>query len=132
ESFFYYRLLQTKPWRSETELSGPYNSYRKHYLSLFPHEAEKLIEESRSYIRQKTSQFENQLTSIIDSHMQSLQQQTALPNADIIKLQLDNFKKLPHVISQSAISHLPEDQYKAITVLSNLMGSRNKQWPYFF
>ena len=32
ESFFYNRLLQTKSWRSEDELSGPYDSYREHYL----------------------------------------------------------------------------------------------------
>jgi len=32
ESFFYNRLLQIKSWRSEDELSGPYDSYREHYL----------------------------------------------------------------------------------------------------
>ena len=34
ESFFYHRLLQTKSWRSEEELLGPYASYREHYLSM--------------------------------------------------------------------------------------------------
>src|SRR6185312_5097640 len=30
------------------------------------------------------------------------------------------------------ITDLPEDQYRAITVLTNMMGSRNNQWPYYF
>src|SRR6185436_18117551 len=74
----------------------------------------------------------HQFTSIIDSLLQSLQQHISLPNVDIIKFQLDSLKKLPPVISNSSIAYLPEDQYKAITTLSNVMGSHNNQWPYFF
>lgn len=99
---------------------------------MFPHEAQLLQEETRSYINRTISHFQHQFTSIIDSLLQSLQQHISLPNVDIIKFQLDSLKKLPPVISNSSIAYLPEDQYKAITTLSNVMGSHNNQWPYFF
>jgi len=132
ESFFYYQLLRKRPWRSEEELLRPHNTYREHYLSMFPNEAEVLREETRSYISRQISHFEFQFASIIDSHLQAIQQQSAIPNIDIIEFQLNNLKKLPYIIPPSSITHLPEDQYKAITILSNMMGSGNRQWPYYF
>ncbi|CAG8663986.1 3394_t:CDS:1, partial [Paraglomus occultum] len=76
--------------------------------------------------------FEHQFATIIDSHLQSIQQQVNLTNIDIVKLQLSALQKLPHITPYTSITDLPEDQYKAITALTNMMGSRNNQWPYYF
>ncbi|CAG8491664.1 8488_t:CDS:2 [Paraglomus occultum] len=77
--------------------------------------------------------FEHQFAAIIDSHLQSVQQSMQrLPNVNIIRLQLSALKKLPHITPHTSIADLPNDQYKAITVLTNMMGSHRNQWPYFF
>ncbi|CAG8621554.1 10893_t:CDS:1, partial [Paraglomus occultum] len=89
-------------------------------------------EETRSYISQLTTHLEHQFTSIVDSHLQTLQQEISITNIDIIKYQLNMLKRLPHITPCIAGTDLPQDQYNAITVLSNMMGSRNNQWPYYF
>jgi len=45
---------------------------------------------------------------------------------------LSALQKLPHITSHTSIADLPDDQYNAITVLTNMMGARNNQWPYYF
>ena len=45
---------------------------------------------------------------------------------------MNALKKLPHITPRVASTDLPRDQYEAITVLLNMMGSRNNQWPYYF
>ena len=89
-------------------------------------------EQTRLYIAQITTHFEHQFATIIDSHLQSIQQQVNLTNIDILKFQLSALQKLPHIAPHTSITDLPEDQYRAITVLTNMMGSRNNQWPYYF
>jgi len=132
ETYYYYKLLQTGSWRSEEELLGPFTYYRDRYFSMFPNELQTIREETRSYISRLTTQLEHQFTSIVDSHLQSLQQEIHLTNIDIIQCQLNALKRLPHITPCIAGTNLPQDQYNAITVLTNMIGSRSNQWPYYF
>jgi len=99
---------------------------------MFPNETLLMREQTRSYIAQITAHFEHQFATIIDSHLQSIQQQVNLTNIDILKFQLSALQKLPHIAPHTSITDLPEDQYRAITVLTNMMGSRNNHGHIIF
>jgi len=125
--------LETRPWRSEEELLNNFDSYREHYLSLFPDQAEQFRDNVRSYITQRKLQLTLQFGTLIDSLIQTLQREITVNNIDIIKHQLDKLKKLPPPLSPNLTISLPPEQYKIMNILTNVMGSKtNKQYPFFF
>ena len=69
---------------------------------MFPNELQTMREETRSYISGLITHLGHQFTSIVDSHLQSLQQEIALTNIDIIKYQLNALKRLPRITPHAA------------------------------
>jgi len=133
ETYFYHLLLETRPWRSEDEIRGNFDSYQEHYLSLFPDEAEQFQNNVRSYITQRKLQLTLQFGTLVNSLIQTLQREITINNIDIIKHQLDKLKKLPPPSSRNIAITLPLEQYRIMNILTNIMGSRtNKQYPFFF
>jgi hypothetical protein len=43
EKYFYQQLLLQKPWRSEEQIKGPYQTYREHHAVLFPQQHQRAI-----------------------------------------------------------------------------------------
>ncbi|CAG8630223.1 6032_t:CDS:2, partial [Paraglomus occultum] len=102
EPYFYQQLLRQRSWRSEAELRGPYESYREHYLSLFPEQRSEMLTES------------------------TLEHEITYFNIDVIKHQLDHLKIILPTTPPQLMINLPEDQYKVMNVLTNKLEHRSK------
>jgi len=70
---------------------------------------------------------------MLDRLLQSLNNQLTTNISEIIRIQLDNLKILPHVYPETAMLELPHDQYHVLSTISMYMGkSNNRKWPYYF
>jgi len=132
ELYFYHRLLETRSWRSEDELSNNFDAYREHYLSLFPNESEQYRQNIRSYLTQTQLQHTSQFGVLVNSLLQTLEREITINNLDIIKFQLNNLQILPTPSLDNMTITLPTEQYKIMNILTNLMGSRTSRQHRFF
>ncbi|CAI2182092.1 15981_t:CDS:2 [Funneliformis geosporum] len=59
---------------------------------------------------------------MLDRLLQSLHQELSTTIQDIIRLQLENIKMLLHLLPETAILDLPEDQYYVLSTISSYFG----------
>jgi len=133
ESYFYQLLLRLKSWRSEDELRGSYQSYREHYLSLFPEQRTEIQSHIATNIERYQFQRTHQFNQILDDLLNRLQIEIANFNVDAVKLQLNHLKFISPIMPRQLMIDLPEDQYYVMNILTNRLGNQsNKKYPYYF
>ncbi|CAI2186623.1 6955_t:CDS:2 [Funneliformis geosporum] len=64
---------------------------------------------------------------MLDRLLQSLHQKLPTIIQDIIRLQLENIKMLSHLLPETAILDLPEDQYYVLSTISSYLGPNDGQ-----
>ena len=134
ELYFYQQLLLKVPTRSELNYrNGPNETYREKFLSLFPNYLTELQNQIINTHQSQITYFNNQFIEMLDQLLQSLNNQLTTNISEIIRIQLDNLKILPHVYPETAMLELPHDQYHVLSTISMYMGkSNNRKWPYYF
>jgi len=133
EPYFYQQLLHQRSWRNETEMYGPYQTYRDHYLSLFPEQRLEMYTETTAHMQHYHLQLTNRFAQLLDDLLSKLQNEINYLNVDVIKLQLDHLKIISPITPPQLMVNLPEDQYKIMDILTNKLGNQsNKKYPYFF
>jgi DNA replication protein DnaC len=123
EAFFYALLLEKNSWRSEKEIHGRYQSYREHFIQLYPEEYEIVITQQRlaqhTHELQYVALYEELVNTIIEHGEKKLQK--------IISNQLTTLRRLPPRMSFSSDQrydptlHMGADQYLAFSTLSNAL-----------
>ena len=134
ELYFYQQLLLKVSTRSELDYkNGPNETYREKFLSLFPNYLTELQNQIVNTHQSQITYFNNQFIEMLDRLLQSLNNQLTTNISEIIRVQLDNLKILPHVYPETAMLELPHDQYHVLSTISMYMGkSNNRKWPYYF
>lgn len=133
EPYFYQLLLRTNPWRSEDELLGSKSTYREHYLSLYPDETEAMKNETSAYLAHREAELLSSFDELLDRFFTLLSSNVNLTIQQLLKIQLTALQKLPPILPQSTAANLPPDQYTALNILTNRMGSPHQhKYPYFF
>jgi len=132
DPYFYQLLLQKHAWRSESEISGNYPSYRDHYLAIHPDETEAMTNEIANYLEQHSSEHHAHFQDLLDNLIINLH---SVPTSisDIIRMQMNILYHTPPILPQNTIATLPSDQFAALDCLTNKFGplSRTK-YPYYF
>lgn len=99
ESYFYQQLLHQKSWRSETEMYGPYRTYRDHYLSLFPEQRSEMNTNITARMQHYHLQVAQQFAQLLNDLLSKLQTEINYFDVNVIKLQLDHSSYNPFSIN---------------------------------
>jgi len=134
ELYFYQQLLLNHPARSENDYKiRPNGTYREKFLSLFPNFLTNLQNQTENLHQLQITRLNNQFTEMLDRLLQSLNQQLPTNIQQIIQIQMEDLKILPHIYPRTAMLELPEDQYYALNIITTYMGPNNgTKWPYYF
>ena len=92
EPYFYQQLLRQRSWRSETEMYGSHQTYRDHYLSLFPEQRLEMHTESTARLQHYHFQLTHQFDQILNDLLSKLEHEITYFNINVIRLQLDHLK----------------------------------------
>src|SRR4051794_6858665 len=92
EAYFYHQLLLSKPWRSEDEIAGQFDSYQEHFQMLFPEAFDKAVALANQETAVETVYMQDVYIWIIDSVVAGIKNQGV---NDIIKMQLNALKQSP-------------------------------------
>ncbi|CAI2197473.1 4328_t:CDS:1, partial [Funneliformis geosporum] len=104
---------------------GANGTYRQKFLSLFPDFLTTLQIQTTNNHHSRITYLNNQFAEMLNRLLQSLHQELPTIIQDIIRLQLENIKMLPHVLPETAILDLPEDQYYVLSTISSYVGPNN-------
>lgn len=118
EKYYYQQLLLQRPWRSEEQLKGPYQSYRQHHAMLFPqqHQHTLLFATHQSTVIRTffVNDFQRILNHLIESASQPIQH--------IINSQLSALQQFPITHTLYSSNLLDEAQYRAYSTIINCIG----------
>ena len=117
EAFFYSLLLEKRPWRSEDEILGGHQSYREHFIELYPEEYDVVIDQQcqgqHTHTLFHIALYEELLNAIIEQGPVDVQ--------NVVTNQLRSLRRLPHNDDEryDATLHMSHDQYLAFSILSS-------------
>ncbi|CAI2183528.1 10167_t:CDS:2 [Funneliformis geosporum] len=119
----YVKLHLTIPAKDESNYRiGPNRTYRQKFLSLFPNFLTTLQIQITNNHHSHIIYLNNHFAKMLDRLLQSLHQELSTTIQDIIRLQLENIKMLLHLLPETAILDLPEDQYYVLSTISSYFG----------
>ena len=134
ELYFYQQLLLNVPARNELDYKiTPNGTYREKFLSLYPDFLSDLQNRVTSNHQTRITHFNNQFTDMLDRLLRSLNNLLPTNLSDIIRIQMNNLKILPHLFPETVMLELPHDQYHALSVINIYMGKNDGvKWPWYF
>jgi len=134
ELYFYQQLLLNVPARHESDYKiGPNGTYREKFLSLYPNFLADLQNQVANTHQSRLTHLNDQFIVMLDRLLHSISNHIPTTLSDIIKIQMNNLKLLPHIFPQTVMLDLPTDQYQALSTINMYMGEDDGvNYPYYF